>query len=377
MAYIDGGMAARMVGTTSPPGEAEPPPDVPGVRSAIPRWSVAVLILVVATVILWLILGKLILQAVIQGLVVGSIYVLGASGLSLTYGIKKFANFAHGDLMTVGAYAAFTMNVRLDQNILVGFAFAVFTVALVGILLELSIFRRLEGRGPVSALIASVGVSLVLQNVVSAIFTTDVQYLGVNPPPDIPLGSTGLSFNVVKGGVTLAVSAALIVFLHVMLRYTTLGKAMRACADDLELARTSGINTRNVILWTWVISGSFAAVAGVLLAIIVNVYPYLGFFVLLFIFAAVIVGGIGSPYGAMLGGLMIGIVQKLSNVVFGAVQGRIFEGGAEYEPVGAFLVMILVLLFLPEGLTGSRRAATGRRIVGLRRHRKERVEQLG
>src|SRR5438128_9190426 len=134
-------------------------------------------------------------QGVIQGLVVGSIYVPAASGLSLTYGIKKFANFAHGDMMTVGAYAAFTLNVILAQHILLGFVFAIFAVALLGVFLELSIFRRLEGRGPVSALIASVGVSLVLQNVVSAIFTTNVLYLGVNPPADFPLGTTGLSFN--------------------------------------------------------------------------------------------------------------------------------------------------------------------------------------
>src|SRR5256886_12412567 len=190
-------------------------------------------------------------------------------------------------MMTVGAYAAFTLNVILAQHILLGFVFAIFAVALLGIFLELAIFRQLEGRGPVSALIASVGVSLVLQNVLSAIFTTNVQYLGVTPPSDIPLLNTGLSFNVVKGGVTLLVSSALILFLHVLLKYTTLGKAMRACADDLDLARTSGVNTRNVILWTWVISASLAALAGGLLAIIVKVFPVLGFFGLLFIFPAV------------------------------------------------------------------------------------------
>lgn len=357
-----------MAGRTETEAAPQSLADAPGFR--VPRWAVAVLVLLASVTVLWGFLGKPILQAAIQGLVVGSIYVLGASGLSLTYGIKKFANFAHGDMMTVGAYAAFTLNVVLGQNILVGFAFAILTVALLGVLLELSIFRRLEGRGPVSALIASVGVSLVLQNVLSAIFTTNVQYLGVNPPPDIPIGSTGLSFNTVKGGVTLAVSVALIVFLHVMLRYTTLGKAMRACADDLDLARTSGINTRNVILWTWTISGSFAAVAGVLLAIIVNVFPLLGFFVLLFIFAAVIIGGIGSPYGAMIGGLIIGVVQKLSNVVFGSLQGRFLEGGAEYEPVGAFLVMIVVLLFLPEGIMGARRHAMGGRLAAIRARRR-------
>ncbi len=222
-------------------------------------------------------------------------------------------------------------------------------------------------------------------------------------------------------------AVVLIVFLHVMLRYTTLGKAMRACSDDMDLARTSGIKVRNVILWTWAISGAFAAVAGVLLAVIVNVFPLLGFFVLLFIFAAVIVGGIGSPYGAMLGGLIIGVVQKMSNVVFGQIQNQpiplsfvlaavllamglfgalitaerrlrlgflsiagigfgmvlatsIFgwspfgairiEGGAEYESVGAFLVMIVFLLLMPEGIMGAHRQAAGGRIAALRGRRR-------
>ncbi len=417
-------MAERMAGRNDADGAAEPPGMAWNLLAAVPRWAYAIFVLAAAIALLWALLGKPILQAAVTGLAVGSIYVLGASGLSLTYGIKKFANFAHGDMMTVGAYAAFTVNVVLAQNIYLGVAFAILTVALLGILLELSIFRRLEGRGPVPALIASVGVSLVLQNVVSAIFTTNVQYLRVSPPQDVAF--LGLSFNVVKQGVTLVVSAVLIVFLHVMLRYTTLGKAMRACADDMDLARTSGINVRNVILWTWAISGSFAAVAGVLLAVIVNVFPLLGFFVLLFIFAAVIVGGIGSPYGAMLGGLIIGIVQKMSNVVFGQVQnvpiplillpaavflvaglvgalivserrfrlgfsllgalgigmvlatsllqwsplgfGRI-EGGAEYEPVGAFLVMIAVLLLMPEGIMGARRQAMGGRFAAAFRAR--------
>src|SRR5437660_1069076 len=358
-------MAVGMAGRTSPKEPDASADDAAVGRLPLPRWIIAVLVLIGAILLLWRAFGILILQATIQGLVVGSIYVLGASGLSLTYGIKKFANFAHGDMMTVGAYAAFTLNVILAQHILLGFVFAIFAVALLGVFLELSIFRRLEGRGPVSALIASVGVSLVLQNVVSAIFTTNVLYLGVNPPADFPLGTTGLSFNTVKGGVTLLVAVGLILFLHFMLKLTTLGKAMRACADNLILARASGINTRNVILWTWIISGAFAAVAGVLLAIIVNVFPLLGFFVLLYIFAAVIIGGIGSPYGAMIGGLIIGIVQKLSNVVFGALQGRFLEGGAEYEPVGAFLVMIIVLLFLPEGIMGIRRHAMGGRVAAL------------
>jgi len=370
-------MAFQMAGRTDTERAEDDLPRASRRRWSPPRWVGAVFLISVVIALLAVPFGTRALNAAIEGVILGSIYVLGASGLSLTYGIKKFANFAHGDMMTVGAYVAFTLNVALASHIILGFFFAMITVALLGVLLELSIFRRLEGRGAVAALIASVGVSLVLQNTLSAIFTTNVQYLNVAIPSDFVLGGTGLRFNAVRGGATLAISAALIIFLHVMLKRTTLGKSMRACADDMDLARTSGIRVRNVILWTWAIAGAFAAVAGVLLAIVVNVYPLLGFFILLFIFAAVIVGGIGSPYGAMIGGLIIGVVQKLSNVIFSAVQGQILEGGAEYEPVGAFVVMILVLLFMPEGLMGTRLPVGARTAFAFRiRRRPVEVEEV-
>ncbi len=134
-----------MAGTTDAEPAAIPSFGLTWLLTRIPRWAYAILVLIVAIAVLWALIGKPILQAVVTGLAVGSIYVLGASGLSLTYGIKKFANFAHGDLMTVGAYAAFYVNVTLAQNIYFGVAYAILVVAILGVLLELSIFRRLEG----------------------------------------------------------------------------------------------------------------------------------------------------------------------------------------------------------------------------------------
>ncbi|HLE54676.1 MAG TPA: branched-chain amino acid ABC transporter permease [Thermoplasmata archaeon] len=335
----------------------------------VPWWGTVLSIFAVASLALylWMPLGgrPLVLQAIIQGFVVGSVYVLGASGLSLNYGIKKFANFAHGDMMTVGAYVAFTATAILRWHIVAGFLAAMFAVAFLGIFLEMSVFRRLEKRGEIAALIASVGVSLVLQNTIGIIFLGNPLYMPVQTPQDFQIGNTGLSFNWFKGGLTIALAVLLMVFLHVLLKYTTLGKAMRACADDLDLARASGINTRNVILWTWAISGGLAGIAGVLLGILVNLVPLVGFFVLLFIFSSVIVGGIGSPYGAMVGGFLIGIVEKLSSVFFGQLTSMgIVENGASYGPAGAFVVMVLVLLIKPEGLMGRRRPSEGRRRRG-------------
>lgn len=333
---------------------------------AIPWWVTVLISMAAVTtaLYLWMPPGGQILvpQAIIQGLVVGSIYVLGATGLSLNYGVKKFANFAHGDMMTVGAYVAFSSMTFLGTGIIPAIILAMIAVGLLGMLLELAVFRRLEKRGEIAALIASVGVSFILQNALGAIFLGSTLYMPVQTPQDFPIGSTGLSFNWFKGGLTIGLAVGLILFLHVLLKYTTLGKAMRACADDLDLARSSGIRTRNVILWTWAISGALAGVAGVLLAILVNLLPILGFSVLLFIFAAVIVGGIGSPYGAMLGGFLIGIVEKLSNVFFGQLSSlKLIDNGAAYGPAGAFLVMIIVLLIKPEGIMGKKRPSEGRR----------------
>jgi len=332
----------------------------------VPWWITIPGIVAAATVALyfWLPIDArpLAFQALIDGSAVGSIYILGASGLSLTYGVKKFANFAHGDMMTVGAYMAYTAMVILGKDMVSALLLAMLSVALLGIFLELSIFRRLEQRGAIAALIASVGVSLIIQNVVGLFYLGDVRNLPIQIPQSVPVGTTGLAFNWVKDGVTIGLAIGLMVFLHFVLKHTTLGRAMRACADDLDLARASGINTHNVILWTWGISGALAGLAGVLLALWVNVYPPMGFFILLFIFSAVILGGIGSPYGAMVGGLLIGIVQKLSSVFFGQLSAmNLIENGASYDAAGAFVVLVLVLLIKPEGIMGKRRPTEGRR----------------
>jgi branched-chain amino acid transport system permease protein len=342
-------------------------------RTLSPRrwpWWVTIpvlLAIVVAALYAWMPpVGRgVVLQDLLEGLVIGSIYVLGASGLTLTYGIKKFANFAHGDMMTVGAYVAYAATVLNGASLILGFVYAMFTVAVMGICLELSVFHWLEKRSEIAALIASVGVSLILQNIVQLLFLSSVRNMNFQIPQDVALGATGLSISWFKASI-IGIAVALMVFLHLLLKYTTLGKAMRACADDIDLARASGINPFNVILWTWALSGALAGIAGVLLGLDVYVSPYVGFYILLFIFAAVIVGGIGSPYGAMIGGFLIGIVQELSGTFFGQLTNMgLLQNGASYDAAGAFLVLILVLLLKPEGIMGRRRPSEGRR-----RHRR-------
>lgn len=316
-----------------------------------------IILIAVTGIVLSLLFGGNLIQVLGNGLIVGSIYVLGATGLSLTYGIKKFANFAHGDLITFGAYMAFFVNVGLGLNLAFGLVFAIVVLALVGILLELLIFRRLEGKGVVAPLIASVGVFIVIQNSISAVFGTQPDAYNMPRVSNWAFGDPLIfQINPIKGVLTFIVAVAATALLHILLSRTTLGKAMRATSDNVDLARSSGINTGNVTLWTWAISGMLAALAGVLLGLVIDVRPLLGFNILLFLFAAVIIGGIGSPYGAMIGGFLVGIVQELSGIVLDWLSRPDVIGlevAAAYRPAAAFLVMILVLLVKPEGLLGT------------------------
>ena len=324
-----------------------------------------ILIIASATAGLGFVYGVAVLQFLINGVVVGSIYVVGATGLSLIFGIRKFANFAHGELMAFGAYMAWVVNTIWLLDILAGFVFAILTTALLAMALELFVFRKLADKGPVSALVASIGITIFLQNLISLMFGTSDQVYNLRVALNYVLlqdsnGVGVLFINPIKGVATLVVAAALILFLHLLLTRTTLGKAMRATADNPDLARASGIQTRNVVLWTWAIGGAMAAIAGVLLGIVQVIRPAMGFNVLLFLFAAVIIGGLGSPYGAMLGGLIVGIAGDLSTA-FLAWLGRPGVLGLEqpqaYSQAAAFAILILVLLFRPNGLAGGRGVA--------------------
>jgi branched-chain amino acid transport system permease protein len=335
------------------------------------------IVLVASTILLGLVQGITILQFLINGVVVGSIYIVGATGLTLIYGIRKFANFAHGAMMSFGAYMAFLVNGLLLFDLLWGFTLAVVMTAVLGITMELLVFRKLALRGPVSMLVASIGVAIFLDNLLNITFGTSINQYRLTLVPNMVLftfNGAVLSINPIRGIATLVAAIAMIVFLHLLLRATTIGKAMRATSDNPDLARASGIRINRVVLFTWALSGALAGIAGVLLGLVIDIRPGLGFSVLLFVFAAVIVGGLGSPYGAMLGGLIVGIVENLATA-FLSWLGRPDVIGLEqptaFRPIAAFVIMILVLLIRPGGLATPRAAAEVRtgtirsRLVGV------------
>ncbi|HKI99904.1 MAG TPA: branched-chain amino acid ABC transporter permease [bacterium] len=297
------------------------------------------------------------LQLIVFGLISGAILALSGIGLSLTYGILKFANFAHGDMMTLGAFMALMVlsglramgwhgaplgPLSFGWPMLVSTVAAMVLTAVVAVVLDRILYRPLRTMGSAILLISSVGVAFGLRAVIQFIWSPQPQYyirkiqisremLGVRVKPDQIF--------------ILVLSAALVLALHLFLTRTRMGKAMRATADNMELARVTGIDTERVILWTWVIGAMLAAAAGVMIGIENKfITPLIGWEILIYIFAAVILGGIGSPYGAMAGGVIIGVSGELSTMVI----------PTEYKPVVAFVIMILMLLVKPTGLFGER-----------------------
>ncbi len=286
------------------------------------------------------------IQFLLIGLVYSGIILLGALGVSLIYGVKRFANFAHGDLMTLGAYMALFGVGLFGGNMLVGVLFSFVVLAFVGIVLEVLIFGRLENRGPIAPLIASVGVSLVLQNVVNLVFSTQIKNY---PVPLVDNWYFGPFFlNPIRGLIPLVAGYGAALALLLLLRFTKLGKAMRAAADNLDLARTSGVNTRAVYFSTWALASVLAAAGGVMLGLNTDLTPTMGFTVLLVLFAAVILGGIGSVAGSAVGALVIGITYALFYPF--AIQ---FNVSTQWFLAVPFGLMVLMLIFRPWGLLGK------------------------
>jgi len=305
-----------------------------------------------------------------NGLVFSSIIVLGSIGLSLVYSIADFANFAHGDTMTVGAYAALVTFgavggggpslLGLPAAFFVALAAGFVVAALVAVVTEKLVYEPLD-IGAIGLLITSIGVAFIYRGLVRIVFTAestryDVQ--SIRPIEALVPYGVRVTYHDVAIVIT---SVVLVGSLHALLQYTDLGRKMRAMADNPELARVSGIRTDRIRLVTWTIGGGLAGVGGVFLGLFNRLSPRMGFNLLLLVFAAVILGGIGSVYGAMLGGFLIGMINRLTPVFpeipLGALplapDGFVLSVGIEYANAVAFVVMVAVLLVRPNGIAGE------------------------
>lgn len=295
------------------------------------------------------------------GIVLGSIIALGSIGLSLIYGILRFANFAHGDLMTAGAYLALFFVTQLFEwlgipdntigslsfgiRMIITFPIVMIIISLLSIIIDQILYDplRMKKSSPVILAMASLGVSFIIQMMVIIIWGSDSLFY----KPGILRPATELPLNIKIRPDQIFI--ILVVFfsissLHLFLKYTRMGKAMRATSDNPELAKVTGIQTRNIIRLTWAIGGAMAALGGILYGIDVQLHPGMGWGFLLPLFAATILGGIGNMYGAMIGGLVLGVVQQLSTSFLLPT----------YKPAIAFIIMILILIVRPQGIFGGR-----------------------
>jgi neutral amino acid transport system permease protein len=283
-------------------------------------------------------------QTGLNGLSLGAIYALGAVGLTLVYAILRLVNFAHGDFLTFGAYMAYLVNVTWGMPLILGIFFAMATTALLGIFLERVMWgpMRAKGAGVLQLILMSLGLALVIRYVIQYIWGTEIRSLDVNKTGTVNF--LGLQIGQTKL-IVIVIGVVVLVAIGLMLRYALLGKRMRALADNLELAETAGIDTSRVILWTWIFAGGLAGLAGVMAAEVTDIRPELGFELLLPIFAAVVLGGIGDAFGALAAGLVLGVVIEWSTLVIDA-RWKTFIG---------FVILILALLIRPQGIFGRAR----------------------
>ena len=319
-------------------------------------------------------------KVLISGTVLGSIYALGAIGVTLIFGILRFAHFAHGDMMTMGAFFSFLLALVLYHYGIVlpipaGFVvlpIAMAITAAVALGIDRTIYAPLRRRGakPVTLLIASIGATLMIQGLIRLFFGT-----GQHSFFDYGEPKTIIKFDMSWAGarpitftepqlIMVVVTVILIIALNFFLTRSRLGKAMRAMADNADLAQVSGINTQLVVRVTWVIAGALACAAGTMLSLDVSLKPDLAFNIVLPIFAAAIVGGLGQAYGAIAGGFLLGFAETLGvfnwATVLKPLQAVLPEWitipsdlalvPTEYKLTVSFVILVITLLWRPTGI---------------------------
>ena len=287
------------------------------------------------------------LRLLVDGIRFGLIIGISAVGLSLIFGTTGLTNFAHGDLVTIGAVVAWTINVVGGVQLIPATLIAIVVGGFIGALNEWAIWRRLRRRGVglIAQLVVSIGLAIALRYLVLIFFggrsESLADYTGQTAKTYGPIVLTDKDLSAIVISIVVMIGVAL------LLQLTRIGKAMRAVSDNRDLAASSGIDVDRVVLFVWVLGGALATLGGVLFALseLSSTVQYeMGFKLLLLMFAGVILGGLGTAYGALIGCLIVGILVQLSTLVL----------PVDLKYLGGLLVLIVILVFRPQGLLGSR-----------------------
>jgi branched-chain amino acid transport system permease protein len=283
-------------------------------------------------------------QLVLNGIIAGSIYSLVAIGFALIYQTTRFFHFAHGAVYTFGAYFAYLFYTQLGFDKFVAFPLACICAMLIGVICEIMIYKpmRVRKATDLTLLIASLGLYIVLQNIISMLWGDDTKTMRTG---EVVEGHEFLGARITDIQIAIIVtSIVLIALISLMLSQMKFGKALRALANDPELARLSGINSDRYIMYTFAIGSFLAAVAAIMISFDTDMTPTMGFNALVMGVIAVIVGGINSLPGAALGGLFIGLAQNLG----------VWQLPSKWQDTIAFVILILFLLFRPYGMLGKK-----------------------
>jgi branched-subunit amino acid ABC-type transport system permease component len=288
------------------------------------------------------------LQLIFNGLVTGSIFAIGAIGASLVWGVLRIGNFAHGDYMALGAFAAFVVNVPLGQSLVVAALIGIVVTSIFAVVAHQLVLQPMRGRGLTSVFIVTVGLAFVMRNTLFLTFGSGARSFAIDQAQVFVIGSLRVS-----PGQAITVTAALAAICVVgwVLSSTSIGRSMRAVSENADLAAVTGVNTDRLAMVTWLLAGCLAGLAGICMGLVQGTFDAsFGAYTLFLIFTAVVLGGIGSAYGALGGGLSLGLVMEVSTW-----DG--FAGGLDprYKLVLAFVALIVLLLLRPDGLFGKAR----------------------
>jgi branched-chain amino acid transport system permease protein len=278
----------------------------------------------------------------IWGIAIGSIYVLLATGLNLIFGVMKLVNFAHGELLMVGAYVSYSVTTALGLDVYLSVFVSMGVVALVGLAVERLAFRRVLGADKLNEIFVSLGLILIFDNVAVLIWGENSKWL-TSPfeAMSVRLGDVFLSYDML---IAFAFVAAILVGLLFLIKKTKIGMAMRATSQKSQAAMLMGINIEHVYIFTFVLGAALAGAAGSLYGIIFPFNPYIGALPTIKAFAIIILGGLGSIPGAIIGGLLYGIAENFAKAALGGIWGDAV----------AFALLIVVLILRPKGLFGER-----------------------
>lgn len=286
-------------------------------------------------------------QQLLNGFSLGFVYILVSVGLTMVYGVLKLLHFAHGVIYMVGAFAAMLGIIYLHLPFLLALLFAMVVSAIVGMSIERFAYRPLRGGHPITTLISGVGVAIFLENFFQVIFTSDTRAF-----PEIGIDNTiyhfSQSVSIPNFKIYIIISGVIgLGLLYFFLKFTRMGLAIQAVAQDMRASSLMGVNVNRVVSATFMLGSALAAAAGVLVALNFNsLFPSMGSIPGLKAFCVVVLGGLGSIGGTVLGGLILGLVESLSD---GYLTGMIIDKDAI-----AFVILIIILLIKPSGLFGKK-----------------------